>query len=103
MRVRAFLILEIKRVLENGLITQIKVWKLPAPTAERPHALKYSFFYGWPGVRVIGYDNEAGKGDHRHYREIEEPYQFVSLDKLLEDFDRDIDKEVRSERDQDRD
>lgn len=50
---------------------------------------------------MIGYDNEAGKGDHRHYGETEEPYRFVSLDKLLEDFDQDIMKELQRERDKD--
>jgi hypothetical protein len=101
MRERASIILEVKRLLENGAIVQIKVWKLPAPTPERPHGLKYSLFYGRPGLRIIGYDNEAGKGDHRHYGETEKPYGFVSLDKLLEDFDLDIMKEVQRERDQD--
>jgi hypothetical protein len=35
---------------------------------------------------VVRYDNEAGKGDHRHYAEDEEPYRFESLDKLIADF-----------------
>lgn len=32
------------------------------------------------------YDNETGKGDHRHYGVREEPYEFESLEKLLDDF-----------------
>ena len=101
MGTRASIVFEAKRVLENGAIVQAKIWKLPAPTPERPHGLKYSLFYGRPGLRIIGYDNEAGKGDHRHYGETEERYEFVSLDKLLEDFDLDIEKEVQRERNQD--
>ena len=101
MRARASIIYEVKRLLENGAIVQIRIWRLPAPTPERLHGLKYSLFYGRPGQRVIGYDNETGKGDHRHYGKTEEPYHFVSLDKLLEDFDLDVMKEVQRERDKD--
>ncbi|HME27340.1 MAG TPA: DUF6516 family protein, partial [Acetobacteraceae bacterium] len=32
------------------------------------------------------FDNEAGKGDHLHIGEREEPYEFVSLDRLIDDF-----------------
>lgn len=32
------------------------------------------------------YDNERGKGDHRHYPEGEEPYAFIDLDTLYRDF-----------------
>ena len=54
------------------------------------HGLKYSLFYGRSGVRVVGYDNERGKGDHRHYRGRESAYRFVSIEKLLADFRADV-------------
>lgn len=38
----------------------------------------------------VRYDIERGKGDHRHVAEVETPYEFVSLDRLLDDFERDI-------------
>ena len=38
------------------------------------------------GRCIVRYDNEAGKGDHRHYGEREETCRFESLEKLLEDF-----------------
>jgi hypothetical protein len=41
-------------------------------------------------VCVLRYDNEAGKGDHRHERDKESPYKFVSPEKLLKDFQQDI-------------
>jgi hypothetical protein len=82
-----------RRTLERGTIIQMKVWRLPASTPERPHGLKYSLFYGRPGERIIAYDNEAGKGDHRHYRQVEEPYRFTTLERLIADFEADIAKE----------
>jgi hypothetical protein len=89
-----------KSVLESGAIIQIRVWqirvwRLPRPT--RPHGLKYSLFYGRPGERIVGYDNEAGKGDHRHYRDREEIYIFVSLERLIADFEADVRREIENE------
>ena len=92
------LLLDRKAVLANGAIVQIKVWRLPEANEERPHGLKYSLFYGRPGERIVGYDNEAGKGDHRHYRDREEPYAFESLEKLIADFKRDVKRELENER-----
>jgi hypothetical protein len=87
-----------KITLDNGAIVQIRIWQLEARTAERPHGLKYSLFYGRPGERIIGYDNDAGKGDHRHYRDREEPYRFSTFEKLLSDFWRDVTREIENER-----
>ncbi|MEN9901170.1 MAG: hypothetical protein RLZZ152_2214, partial [Pseudomonadota bacterium] len=47
-------------------------------------------FYGSRGRRLIGYDNEAGKGDHRHLGDIEEAYVFISVEQLVEDFLSDV-------------
>jgi hypothetical protein len=82
-----------KLTLDDGSIIQIRIWRLPGATAERPHGLKYSLFYGRAGERIIGYDNEAGKGDHRHYRGKEENYRFTTYEKLIGDFLKDVRKE----------
>jgi Family of unknown function (DUF6516) len=84
-----------KLTLDDGATIQIRVWRLPGATAERPHGLKYSLFYGRPGERIIGYDNEAGKGDHRHYRGRQENYRFTTYEQLIRDFSRDVKKELR--------
>lgn len=42
------------------------------------------------GRRVVGYDNERSKGDHRHLGEREERYCFIDPDTLLADFWRDV-------------
>ena len=93
----ASLIEDRKAVLETGTIIQIRIWLLPRATDERPHRLKYSLFYGRPGERIVGYDNEAGKGDHRHYRDREEPYTLTSLEQLVADFEADVRKEIANE------
>lgn len=81
-----------KRIEGDGSIIDIKIWQLPHTSEERPHGLKYSLFYGRAGVRIVGYDNELGKGDHRHYRNREESYQFQSVEALLNDFYADIER-----------
>jgi hypothetical protein len=94
----AILIEDRKLLLDSGSIVQIKIWPLPPATKERPHGLKHSLFYGRRGERVVGYDTEAGKGDHRHYREREEPYRFTTYQNLLADFWQDVRKEIERER-----
>jgi hypothetical protein len=57
------------------------------PTA---HGLKYSLFYGRAGLREVGYDNERGKGDHRHFQDSETPYLFSTVEQLMRDFWSDV-------------
>jgi hypothetical protein len=84
--------------LASGHIVQIRIWELPDRTGERPHGLKYALFYGRKGERIVGYDNETGKGDHRHYRDREEPYAFVTMERLIADFWNDVKREIEHER-----
>ena len=81
-----------KKKYLSGEIVEMTVWRLPNASAERPHGLKYSLYYGHNGKRIIGYDNERGKGDHRHILDIEEVYEFLTVDKLIADFLESIDK-----------
>lgn len=94
---RAGLVYHDKGEFPDGAIVEMTIWRLPAISPERPHGLKYSLFYGMPGKRIIGYDNECGKGDHRHIGRREEAYLFVSIEKLVADFMADI-REARGER-----
>jgi len=64
----------------------MKIWQVPTPVPGSTHLLKYSLFYGRPGVRIVGFDNERGKGDHKHVRDIEYAYAFSTIERLIEDF-----------------
>jgi len=86
-----------KIILADGAIIEIRIWALPGSTSERPHGLKYSLFYGRDGERIVGYDSERDKGDHRHYRDREEPYLFRNMQGLIEDFEADVRKEISHE------
>lgn len=89
---KATLLYEDRQDLPDGGIVEMRIWKLPAPDPERPHGLKYRLFYGRRGRRLIGYDNERGKGDHRHIGSREFPYLFESVEKLIADFLADVAK-----------
>jgi len=73
-------------VYPDGALVEMAVWRLPAPTPPSLHRFKYRLVYVVNGRRVIGYDNERGKGDHRHVRGREERFAFSSIDDLLEEF-----------------
>ena len=90
---KAILIHHEKLVFPDGAILESKIWKIPESSSERPHGLKYGLVYIIKGVRIIGYDNERGKGDHRHYRDHEEAYIFQSVEQLMKDFLADIKRE----------
>ncbi len=90
---QARLIYRNKKRLASGAIVEEVVWKLPHPEPDRPHAYKYRLAYVREGKRIVGYDNERGKGDHRHRRGREECYEFLSLDRLLADFRTDVMRE----------
>ena len=93
----AVLIQNKRLYLHDGMIVLIRIWKLPANNAERPHGLKYSLFYGRPGERIVGHDDELGKGDHRHHRDRKEHYAFTTMEKLIADFWADVRKEIGNE------
>jgi len=69
---------------------RIYCWELPEPLAQSAHPYKYRLYYGAGGDSRVRYDNERGKGDHRHIGEKEEDYTFTTIDRLLDDFERDI-------------
>lgn len=80
-------VLNYRRDLANGDIIQVVVWLLAAPLPGSTHSYKYRLHYQKAnGIDFIRYDNERGKGDHRHIGGIEEPYRFESVKKLALDF-----------------
>ena len=71
---------------DDGGIVEMVIWRVPATVPPTTHGLKYSLFYGRPGTREVGYDNERGKGDHRHFKGRQTPYEFTSVEQLMADF-----------------
>ena len=82
----ARLVLEDKIAFEDGSILQVRIWSVPQPVPPATHGYKYRLFFGRPGRRLVGFDNERGKGDHKHVLDAEAAYTFVSIEQLLRDF-----------------
>jgi hypothetical protein len=66
------------------------IWQLPEPVPPSEHRIKYRLVYIVDGVRMVGYDNERGKGDHKHIRDRQWTYVFSDVATLMQDFKRDI-------------
>lgn len=81
-----------RKIKHGDLIVELVVWQLPLATQDRPHGLKYRLWCGRSGTTVVRYDNEAGKGDHRHDANGETAYVFGSVEQLIEDFVSDIER-----------
>jgi hypothetical protein len=85
----AKLVLRTRDVYAGGLI-ELVVWAVPKPVPPSDHGFKYRLVFVRDGGRVVGYDNERGKGDHRHIGQAEKRYRFVDVPTLLADFMRDV-------------
>jgi hypothetical protein len=83
---RAELIFEDKQLLEDGSIVEMRIWQVPSPVPPATHMFKYSLFYGRPGELTVLFDNERGKGDHKHIGDLESAYRFESPEQLIKDF-----------------
>ena len=63
---------------------------MPQPVPPSDHAFKYRLVFIRENKRVVGYDNERGKGDHKHLGALEVRYKFVDIETLMADFLRDV-------------
>ena len=77
----------------GGRIIEVVIWHLSEPLPGSTHPYKYRLFYGKAdGSCIVRYDNERGKGDHRHVADHEETYVFSTLHQLIEDFEAEIER-----------
>lgn len=89
---KAEALLNERHQLAGNAFAELRSWRVPRPVPGSGHDLKYALAYVVAGICVLRYDNEAGKGDHRHLGTIETAYSFTTPAKLLEDFWNDVDQ-----------
>ena len=89
---KAELLLRERHQLRADAFVELRVWRVPTPVAGSSHAYKYALAYVVGGRCVLRYDNEAGKGDHRHMGAVEMPYRFTTPARLIADFWLDVDR-----------
>jgi hypothetical protein len=79
-----------RRILSDTSFLDLVVWQVPQPLAGSSHHFKYHLAFVSGDICVIRYDNEAGKGNHKHVGEVEVPYPFTGLRQLVDDFLNDV-------------
>jgi hypothetical protein len=87
---KARLLLKERHNLGEKTFTELVVWEVPAPIPGSVHGYKYRLAFVVNDSCVLRYDNEAGKGDHRHVGDEETAYRFTSPAALFDDFMADV-------------
>lgn len=77
-------------VLAEDAFAEAAIWRVSQPVTPSRHSFRYRLAYVVAGQCVLRYDNERGKGDHRHVGTVEAPYAFSTPDQLMADFNADI-------------
>lgn len=88
---KAQILLNQRQPISENAFVEMVVWRVPAPISGSIHDFKYRLAFVVNGSCVLRYDNEAGKGDHKHLGEHETPYVFTTPQALLDDFWADAD------------
>ena len=77
-------------VVSVDAFVEIVVWQMPEHIPPSVHRFKYRLAYVVDGECVLRYDNERGKGDHRHAGAMERVYEFTTPEQLMADFEDDV-------------
>lgn len=96
---KAVALLRTRVIYSEVAFAELVLWQLPAALPGSAHRFKYRLAYVVDELCVLRYDNEAGKGDHRHYAGSENAYVFTGVDQLIAAFQSDIARWNRENRD----
>jgi hypothetical protein len=72
------------------VFTEVVLWRVPASLRGSTHSYKHRLALVADGICALRYDNEAGKGDHKHVGDRQVRYRFSGVDQLLADFSEDV-------------
>jgi Family of unknown function (DUF6516) len=89
---KAALLLDERHQVADAAFAELRMWRVPTSVRGSSHDFKYALAFIVREKCVLRYDNEAGKGDHRHLGDIEFAYRFTTVDRLLADFWHDVDE-----------
>lgn len=93
--VKARLIEKSRTNFSDEAFVEISLWLLPSPVPGSAHNFKYRLALVVNGECVLRYDNERGKGDHRHLGDREEPFDFTTLEALMRSFNQDVERMLK--------
>ena len=87
---KARLLLRERIELSEQVFVEMVVWLVPEHVPGSRHSFKYRLALISRQGCVLRYDNEAGKGDHKHIFDRQVDYDFTDLDALQRDFWADV-------------
>lgn len=72
---------------EQGNLYELVIWRVPV-SPRQCEGVRYRLAFVRAGEKepAVLYDNHHPKGHHRHLEGIEEAYEFLDADRLIEDF-----------------
>ncbi|KYQ98903.1 hypothetical protein AWY96_10420 [Serratia plymuthica] len=82
----AILIMKRRIWLDRSSLLSLVVWDVTPSVRGSNHRYQYRLAYVVQDVCVLRYDNEAGKGDHKHLGAAEVPIEFIDINQLVDDF-----------------
>ena len=88
---KAEALMEERHLLSEDAFVELVIRRVPRPIKGSTHRFKYRLGLVAAGECVLRYDNETGKGNHRHVGDVETSYSFSGYEKLLADFWVDVD------------
>jgi|SRR3989344_4306418 len=74
-----------------GTFVEMRAFEVPQ-SREFPDGVKYSLVFILGGECVLRYDNEHGKGHHRHFKGKEAGIDFKAIEDLAKDFLSEVEK-----------
>ncbi|NBV76490.1 MAG: hypothetical protein EBR59_11180 [Methylococcaceae bacterium] len=83
---KAELLFKERVVQTENSFAELVLWRVPVIVEGSRHPFKYRLAYVVDGQCVLRYDNESGKGDHKHIGLVETDYLFTTPAQLLADF-----------------
>lgn len=85
-------LLKERRIITENSFLDLVIWQVPEPLSGSEHHYKYRLAFVVDGVCILRYDNESGKGDHKHIMENEVSFTFTGLKQLVDDFLNDVEQ-----------
>lgn len=92
---KAKLIEKSRNNLSDTAFYEVVLWELPDPVPGSAHRFKYRLAVVSNGECILRYDNERGKGDHRHINGREEAVEFTTLEALYDAFLSDMERMLK--------
>ncbi|MBI9082279.1 MAG: hypothetical protein JEZ11_01695 [Desulfobacterales bacterium] len=89
---KAIKLIDTRIVYSESIFAELVLWRLPKPLSGFLHEFKYGLAYVVRGECVLRYDNETGKGDHRHFDGRESVHVFTTPEQLIADFQNEIER-----------